>query len=184
VWGKDYCDVFPLYWQWGDNWLFLPLAWNLNGDKAVLPVMWGKDHVRVLPLYWKSGEDQALYPFAWHVNGNNGIGPVWWGKNYFHVFPLYWQWNDKTLILPFIYDRSNETEREFRFLWSVIYYHRRGESSEFAFQPLFGVHRAPDAKRVSFLGGIVEFESTTAGTSLRKLFWMRRNSSGTTKAEP
>ena len=39
-WGGDYFHVAPMYWSSGKNWVLIPAAWNVDGNKGVGPVWW------------------------------------------------------------------------------------------------------------------------------------------------
>ena len=65
--GKGYFRRFPLYWRWGDNQLLLPFAWDIDGSKAILPVLWGENYFHVVPLYWHWENDHLLFPIGWKI---------------------------------------------------------------------------------------------------------------------
>lgn len=61
-WGNDYFHVFPLFWHWDDNFLLIPVAWQVGPDGGVGVVLWGSDYFHVAPLYWHWEHKTLIFP--------------------------------------------------------------------------------------------------------------------------
>ena len=67
-WGTNYFHVIPFYWHWNENYLIIPLAWSVNGNKGIGPVWWGQNYFCIAPLYWRYGANWWLLPLGAKVN--------------------------------------------------------------------------------------------------------------------
>ena len=77
---------------------------------------------------------------------------------------------DKKLLLPFAYDRKNEEEHVFRFLWRVVHYRRTADEKLFEVQPFYAHERKGDRKVISVLGWLFEYGKDKDSRWLRLFF--------------
>ena len=79
-WGEDYLRVVPLFWNWNDNWLLLPVGGKLEDGGVAGPVVWGDDVFHVVPLFWSWNDNWVLLPVGGKLGDTGIVGPAVWGE--------------------------------------------------------------------------------------------------------
>lgn len=125
-WNERTSGVIPVFMQWDDDFVFLPLGGKVGETAVVGPVWWGPNYFTFFPLLWHWDNSTLLFPLSFY-----SATPE---ESQFNIlWRLFRQTRSGTSTItecqPFFSTESDVDRYQFSILWRVFEYHRDpGES--------------------------------------------------------